>query len=160
MIDNRIDGDVKFFQTEDGGDINLMVEPNSASIEMTPGFDTMAYLCLFGGAADDSGRDGDTKNWWGNIGIDDRDAQLRSETQYALANLPAVPSNLPTVQDAAKRDLAIFLNKKIATSIEVIASIPAAKKIALKINITAQGVLHSLNFVENWLGSYAAAQNN
>lgn len=157
MIDKRIDGDVLFLQTDDGGDINMLVIDNSASIEMTPGFDTMAYLCLFGGASDDSGRGGDPKNWWGNIGVEDRDKMLRSETQFLLANLPAVPMNLPTIQDAANRDLAVFLNKKIATSIEVVASIPAAKKIKLSIAIDAQGVLHTLNFVENWLGSYATA---
>ncbi len=154
-MDRITQGDVKFYQTDDGGEIDLIVPYEfGAYIDMIPGFESMAYLCLFGGDARDSGSDEDIRRWWGNIGITDKDLMIRSETQFLLNTKAATSSNLLTVQDAAKRDLAVFINKKIADSVEVKASIPTVNKVKLVVDIMARGKLHTFNFTENWIAQY------
>jgi len=143
------EGDVKLFQTTDNGEINI----ENGLVEMTQTFDTMAYLCLFGGNQDDSGNPNDAKSWWGNVGEVDPDFQYRSETQNLLLAIPSTSANLRRIEDAARRDLAVFTNKKIANEVEVLASIPGVNKVNISGVIRAIGREFEFNFTQNWSAS-------
>ena len=131
--------DVLLFQTTDDGEI--IVE--NGTVKLSAGLETSAYLSLFGG-------DEDGGNWWGNIDELDPANQYHSKTQTLLQSIPAIPNNLLRIEDAAKSDLKWFIDKKVASSIEVSASIPALNKIKLVIKITANGKESTFEFTENW----------
>lgn len=142
-------GDVLLFQTDDDGEINVV----DGIVEMSGGLETAAYLSLFGGNEDDDGRDSNPANWWGNRDEVDPARQYRSETQHLLQSIPATTGNLRRVEDAAVRDLAWFVQSGAASSVSVVASIPGVNRIKLTIDIEAQGVESSFEFVENWKAS-------
>jgi len=142
-------GDVLLFQTNDGG--NITVE--NGVTEMSPGLETMAYLCMFGGNEDDDGRADNPFNWWGNINENEPSKQYRSETQHLLQSLSVTTGNLRKIEDAVNRDLAVFIEQKIATSISVAVIIPALNTVSITINIEARGEETSFEFVENWKAS-------
>lgn len=144
-------GDILLFQTDDDGDI--IVE--GGVVEMTGGFETAAYVSLFGGNEDDDGRDDNEFKWWGNLGVTDPAERYVSETQNLLQALAATSANLRRVEDAAKRDLQWFLDKNIASSVTVEATIPGINRLKLIVNIEANGEESQFEFVENWK---AAAQ--
>lgn len=139
-------GDVKLFQTPDDGEISVV----DGTVEMEGGFSTMAYLCLFGGNIDDPGGDNKNKSWWGNA-IEERSERLiRSETQYLLETLPAVPPSLIPLRDAALRDLDVFLTEKIASEVTVEVSMPGLNRVHINGVINAFGQLYEFEFTENW----------
>lgn len=139
-------GDVSLFQTNDDG--NITVE--GGIVTMSGGLETSAYLSLFGGNEDDDGRADNPDNWWGNIDEVDPAREYHSETQNLLQALPATSGNLRRIEDAANRDLAWFITSKVASTVNVSASIPGINKIKLTIDIEAQGEESSFEFVENW----------
>ena len=139
-------GDVLLFQTNDDG--NIIVE--NGIVEMSGGLEVMAYLSLFGGNEDDDGRDDNPFSFWGNIDEIDPARQYRSETQNLLQALPATTGNLRRIEDAVNRDLAWFIEKKIASSVSVNVTIPGINRIKITIDIEAQGEESSFEFVENW----------
>jgi phage gp46-like protein len=137
--------DVLLRQTNDGGDITA----ENGLLAMSEGLETAAYLSLFGGNLDDEGDAASSRlQWWGNLDEVEPARVYRSETQALLRALPAVPSNLRRVEQAAGRDLAWFISSGIARSVDASASIPAVNRIRLTVNIvTAAGVaLPSLVF--------------
>lgn len=133
-------GDVKLFQTDDGGEVII----ENGVVEMSGGLETAAYLSLFGGNEDI------LLNWWGNIDEIDPDRQYRSETQNLLQSLPATTGNLIRIEDAAKRDLAWFITKKVASTVSVIVTIPGLNQIKIIVDIEARGEHSNFEFVENW----------
>ena len=139
-------GDVRLFQTPDGGDVDVV----GGVISMGGGLETSAYLYLFGGNEDDDGRAGSPRNWWGNLDEIDPARQYRSETQNLLQAIPATSGNLRRIEDAARRDLAPFTEKNVASAITVVASIPGLNTIRITINIEALGESSTFDFVENW----------
>ena len=139
-------GDVSLFQTNDEG--NITVE--GGIVTMSGGLETSAYLSLFGGDEDDDGRADNPANWWANIDEVDPSREYHSETQNLLQALAATTGNLLRIEDAANRDLAWFIEKKVASSVSVAASIPGINRIKLTIDIEAQGEESSFEFVENW----------
>ena len=139
-------GDVSLFQTNDEG--NIIVE--GGIVAMNGGLETSAYLSLFGGDEDDDGRRDNPANWWANIDEADPAKEYHSETQNLLQALPATSGNLRRIEDAANRDLSWFITNKVASSVNVVASIPGINKIKLTIDIEAQGEESSFEFVENW----------
>ena len=139
-------GDILLEQTNDNGDINVV----NGAVTMTGSFETMAYLCLFGGNEDDDGRSDSPETWWGNIEEIDPDLRYVSETQNLLKSIPAISSNLLKIQAAAERDLAVFINKSIASSVVVAVSIPALNRVTIAIDIEAVGDESSFKFTENW----------
>lgn len=139
-------GDVHLFNTPDGGDINVEL----GVVEMGGGLETAVYLSLFGGNEEDSTREGDDRTYWGNRMETETQFRLRSQTQYELARLPAVPYNLRRIEDAARRDLAWMLDAEAATAIEITASIPALNRVKLVITIEASGETSEIAFTENW----------
>jgi phage gp46-like protein len=64
----------------------------------------------------------------------------RSETQYLVRSLPAIPANLRRIEQAAARDLKWFVDTGVALSVTVEARIPALNKIGIAlVIITATG---------------------
>ena len=139
-------GDVSLFQTNDNGNI----EVEGGIVTMGGGLETATYLSLFGGNEDDDGRKDSPTNWWANLDEVDPVREYRSETQNLLQALPATSGNLRRIEDAANRDLAWFVQNKVASSVNVVASIPGLNKIKLTIDIEARGEEASFEFVENW----------
>lgn len=139
-------GDVSLFQTNDGGEITV----ENGIVQMSGCFVTAAYLSLFGGNEDDDGSSKNANNWWGNLDENDSSLQYRSETQNLLQALTATTGNLQRIEDAVNRDLAWFIDKKIASSITVLVTMPAINTIDINVSIVADGVESSFNFTENW----------
>lgn len=139
-------GDVLLFQTENNGEIIV----SGGITEMTGGFETAVYLSLFGGNEDDDGRKENNKTWWGNLNEIDPANQYKSETQNLLRSIPATSSNLLKIQAAVERDLNWFLEKKIASSISILVTIPALNRIKIEVHIEASGEEYSFEFTENW----------
>jgi phage gp46-like protein len=124
--------DVLLGQTDDGGDIRA----EAGLLLMSDGLEGAAYLSLFGGNEDDAGDAASSREqWWGNLDEVEPTRTYRSETQHLLQSLPAVPSNLRRVEQAAARDLAWMLTSGVAKSINVSASIPAVNRVRLEITI-------------------------
>jgi len=139
-------GDVSLFQTNDGGEITV----EGGIVTMSGGLETSAYLSLFGGNEDDDGRADNPFNWWANISEVETAKQYRSETQNLLQALPATTGNLRRVEDAANRDLAWFITERVASAVNVTASMPGLNKLKLTIDIEALGADADFEFVENW----------
>lgn len=140
------DGDVNLFQTMDDGDI--IVE--GGIVEMNDGLATSAYVSMFGGNEDDTGRDEDFASWWGNADETDPDFQYRSETQNLLQAIPATSANLRRIEDAAVRDLEWMITKGVASEVNVSATIPDVNQVALSVDINAIGEERRFVFLENW----------
>lgn len=139
-------GDVLLFQTDNNGEITV----TNGVVEMSGGLETMAYLCLFGGNEKDDGLANNSFNWWGNYSETDLANQYRSETQNLLQSLPATTGNLRRIEDTVNRDLAVFIDQKIASSVDVVVSIPGINRIKITISIEALGEESNFEFVENW----------
>lgn len=140
-------GDVLLFQTLDDGEINV----ENGLFQMTGGFETMIYLCLFGGNIDDDGSDAaNAQQYWGNLIEPDSDNHCRSETQSLLESTVPSISNLLSIEDAAERDLAIFKSAGIADTVQAVASLPAINTLQLSVVISANGQQQQFNFTENW----------
>ena len=139
-------GDVFLYQGNDDGEINVV----NGLIEMSGGLETTLYLSLFGGNEDCSGRDTCPFTWWGNINEIDPALKYISETQYLLKELPATTGNLGRIEEAVKRDTKWLIDKKVASSITIIVTIPAINTIKISVGIIAEGVLSSFDFIENW----------
>jgi phage gp46-like protein len=136
------EGNVVIFQTPDDGELNLI----NGLIEMSGGIPSAAYLSLFGGNEEDDGLEGNSKTWWGNIIETEKARKYISETQYLLRSIPATSGNLLRLEDAAKRDLAWFIESGVATSVTVSTSIIGLNMVQFNIEIDQE----KINFTENW----------
>ncbi len=143
------EGDVLLYQTNDNGEINL----NDGQIEMNGGLETAVYNSIFGGNEDDDGSKENLLEWWGNKLETDPVRKIRSETQNLLRSIPATSSNLIRIEDAVKRDLNWFIMEKVASTVEAVASIPAANRVAISVTINASGEELEFKYLENWKGS-------
>lgn len=139
-------GDVLLQQTNDDGEITVV----NGVVTMSEGLETTAYLSLFGGNEDDDGRRDNPATWWANLAEIDPTKKYVSETQHLLQSIPATSANLRKIEVAAKKDLDWLLVNNVASSVEVFASIPDINKVALSVNINAQGEESEFNFTENW----------
>jgi phage gp46-like protein len=136
------EGDVLLYQTTDDGNINV----EGGLVELSGGLQTAAYLSLFGGNENDDGIAGNPETWWGNTLENESAHRYISETQHLIKSLPITSANLLRVEDAAKRDLAWFKDRGVATEIRVSASILGLNMIKLTIDIDQE----RLEFTENW----------
>lgn len=136
-------GDVIIFQTSDGGEIEI----NNGLIKMSGGLQTVVYLSLFGGNDEDNKTSNEefNKSWWGNSNEDEIN-QYRSETQYLLKSLVATSANLRKLELTAKRDLNWMIESKLASEINISASIPTLNMVKLIIEIDQ----NQFEFIENW----------
>lgn len=135
--------DVLLRQTVEGGDITIQ----SGLLLMSEGLETAAYLSLFGGNEDDPA-DTDTRlQYWGNLLDAEHERAYRSETQFLVQSLPAIPLNLRRIEQAALRDLKWMVDTGNAQSTTVEASIPAKDRVRLDVTIiTATGQQIELQF--------------
>lgn len=139
-------GDVLLFQTNDDGEINV----SAGVVEMAGGLETAAYLSLFGGNEQDSGRPGDPLTWWGNVDEGLPERRYRSETQYLLRSIPAIPANLRRLEQAAGRDLSWLVDVGAATDVSAAASMPGLNRVRLVVTIQANGTPTTIEYFENW----------
>ena len=131
---------VALFQTPDDGDIKYDAR---GTIATDSGLVTAAYLSLFGG--NESGYD-----WWGDLLDSDPARKYPAETQRLLTSIPLTSYNLRRVEDAARRDLAWFIDSRAASVVDVAASVPRRDTLQLDIKIGAYGEETQFTFVENW----------
>ena len=142
-------GDVLLCQTPNGGEIEVI----NGVVTMSGGLEVAAYLSILGGNYADDGRLTNPETWWGNLDETDRAFRYISETQNLIEGLPVASRNLILLEQAAGRDLQWMLDKNIASSITVSASIPQLGRIAFNIKIMAEGEEENFNFTENWRAS-------
>lgn len=146
MATTNLEGDVLLEQTLNDGDITI----EGGVVEMAQSFETMVYLCLFGGNYDDDGRAENRRAYWGNITEPNSSRHMISETQYILNTTNPTTEGLLKIEQAALADLAVFTKESIANSVEVNASIPALNRVNISVKINAEGEEQTFNFVENW----------
>lgn len=128
--------DVLLRQTNDGGDVTI----RGGLLLMSEGLETAAYLSLFGGNEDDPADADSAQQWWGNLLDVEPERAYRSETQFLVQGLPAIPFNLRRIEQAAARDLQWMLDTGAAQSITVEATIPAVARVRVAlVIITASG---------------------
>ena len=123
--------DVLLRQTNDGGDVTV----EAGLLLMSDGLETAVYLSLYGGNEQDPADSSDELQWWGNLTETDPARTYRSETQYLLRSLPAIPANLRRIEQAAARDLQWMLDGGVAESISVTASIPEVNRVRIELAI-------------------------
>lgn len=141
--------DVLLFQTNDNGEMEI----EDGLVTLTPGLDTAAYLSLFGGNWKDDGSQNNRQTWWGNLDEQDPSQRYRSETQYLLGAIPAIPRNLRRIEDAATRDLQWVLDERAASSLTVSASLIGLNRVKIEVIIRAEGDESQFNYTENWRAS-------
>lgn len=141
--------DVRLYQAADGGEVAFV---NGQPVT-SDGLETAVYLSLFGGEEQDGGGD-DTasRQWWANLSEPDPARRYRSETQYLLLSVPAIPFNLRRIEDAVVRDLA-WMTEQIATSVRCSVSIPGVNLINILIDVEIDGQVHPFAFTEDWRAS-------
>lgn len=128
--------DVLLRQSNDGGDVTI----RGGLLQLSEGLETAAYLSLFGGNEDDPAGTDSTLQWWGNLLDVEPERAYRSETQYLVQGLPAIPFNLRRIEQAAARDLQWMLDTGVAKSTTVEATIPAVARVGIGlVIITASG---------------------
>lgn len=143
----RAYSDVFLFQTPDGGEITF----ENGSLLLADGLYTAAYLSFFGGNEDDSGGESDdARQWWGNRSETRPSRKYRSETQYLLRSLPAVPSNLRLLEAAMQRDVAWMADENLITAFSALARIPALNRADLQAVFEVNGASQTFNFQEAW----------
>jgi phage gp46-like protein len=128
--------DVLLRQTNDGGNITIQ----GGLLLLAEGLETAAYLSMFGGNEDDPAEADTALQWWGNLLEDEPERAYRSETQYLVRSLPAIPFNLRRIEQAAGRDLKWMVDTGVARSVTAEATIPAVNRVSLAlVIITATG---------------------
>lgn len=145
----NFEGDVLLISTVDGGDMVIQDD----FVKATGGFETAAYLSLFGGNREDNGTESTIKkSWWGNqLEPDNPERRMISRTQNLMFGLEATPGNLLKIIEAAKQDLSWFKDMGIADTIEVSGRIPDRNRLELNIGIFKDSdLLEDFKFVENW----------
>jgi len=142
-------GDVLLKSTLDGGDLEFQ----DNFIVMTGGFETAAFLSLFGGNKGDDGTGATIKkSWWGNqLDKNEPDKKLISRTQNIMLSHTATPGNINKITEAAKLDLQWFISEGISDTIEIEGRIPDPDRLELSIKILKNGeLLEEFKFLENW----------
>lgn len=142
------EGDVLMFNTLDGGEIEFV---NGQPV-MTGAFETMLFLCLFGGNFEDDGLEHNRKIWWANLNESNPDRRYISRFQnLAFQGVPLTSGNLRRLEEAALSDLNVFKTSGIAGEISAVASIPARNRLKLTIGINSpQGENTETEFLINW----------
>jgi len=141
------EGDVLLKNTADGGEMTFV---NGQPL-MTGGFETAAYLCLFGGNFEDDGLENNKKTWWANLNETVPHKKYISRFQNLARGLPLITGNLRRLEQAALADLEGFKDTGIAETIEVVAGIPRRNFLKLVIDINSPtGENSQTEFLVNW----------
>ena len=148
---NITDGDVILISTTDGGDLNM----TGGLIKMTGGFESAAFISLFGGNDEDDGTDAAAPlEWWGNKLEDDNpDRKLTSRTQNILRGFPATPGNLNRIeQEGIRPDLAWMQAEGIVDEFIINLSIPEKNRIKMEIEaLKDRETVFNTQFEKNWI---------
>jgi phage gp46-like protein len=134
--------DVLLRQTPDGGDITV----ESGLWLLSDGLETAVVLSLFGGNEQDPGNADSTEQWWGNLTEPEPSRTYRSETQYLLRSLPAIPANLLRIEQAAARDLQWMIAAGVAKSVKAAARIPGLNHVVVDIGLVVLTRLIQFSF--------------
>lgn len=140
------EGDPLFFQTQDGGDVQIC----NGLFLRSGGLRNAVYLSWFGGNALDSGVPDDPRQWWGNALADTEAEKYRGRTQRYLNGQPMTSGNVADLEAIAADDLAWMLEEGVATDIATEATIEGPKRVRLAATITAEGREYTFEFFENW----------
>jgi phage gp46-like protein len=138
-------GDVLLYQSQDFGEIEVI----DGLVTMSGGLDTAVYISLFGGNYNDDGLLDSKYQWWGNYSETALN-RIRSETQSILIGLPATTGNLLKLEEAIRRDTSWLLEERIASSIDISASILTLNKVRIILNINAYSEDIELEYTKNW----------
>lgn len=142
--------DPYLFNTLDGGEIEYV----NGTLTMDDGLYTATYLSLFGGNEEDSGQQAtERKQWWGNFSETLAERKYRSETQYVLRAMPAIPANLPLVDDAVSHDLSWMTSTGLASSLSVLTTMPGLNRVAIALNVEIGDQRYELAFATRWSGA-------
>jgi phage gp46-like protein len=134
--------DVLLRETDNGGDITV----EAGLFLLSEGLETAVFLSLFGGNEQDPGEGASSEQWWGNIGEVEPARTYRSETQYLLRALPAIPANLLRIEQAAGRDLQWLLDEGAAKSVTAAARIPSLNRVVVDVGIVVLATLIQFSF--------------
>ena len=134
--------DVLLRQTDDGGDITV----EAGLFQLSEGLETAVFLSLFGGNEQDPGEGESDQQWWGNLSETEPARTYRSETQYLVRSLPAIPANLLRIEQAAGRDLQWMLDEGTAKSVTVSARIPALNRVVVDVELVVLARLIQFSF--------------
>lgn len=128
--------DVKLFNTDDGGDIDVTYDTAGYfNVTLSAGLETAVYLSLFGGS-----------NWWGNIG-EQPARQYNSKTEAILSGYPMTTGNLLRLEEAIRADLQWMTATGAATSVDASASIIDANRVQIDISVNAED---NITYILNW----------
>ena len=139
-------GDALFFNTPDGGDLEFV----DGEATRTGGLPGAVYILLFGGNDRDEGEAGSAFTWWGNLLDEDTNRHIRGETGSILQHLPMTGPSLLRIQDAAERDLAGLVELGVITELTVTATIEAARRLRLQLDMNYNGETETLVYRLNW----------
>ena len=94
-------GDIHFYQTLDGGEVNF----ENGLIEMTRMLESSVYLCLVGGNAEDDGTPSGKKYEWSGNEDEPDDKRFRSRFQALLNGKPITSQLIRDLGEAAALDI-------------------------------------------------------
>lgn len=139
--------DVRLYQASGDGGETTWINGQPVTAE---GLETAAYLSLFGGNQDDSGlTDGEAVMWWANFEEPVAARRQRSQLQSLLRGIPATPSNLLRLEDAATADLA-WMTTELKAKVTVEATMPALNAVNMHIAITIGDSTYPFDFPSSW----------
>lgn len=136
-------GDVLVVADVSATGLEFSISALGGVVAMTGDFRTAVALSLFGG-------DSFGPPSWLDLMETQPARMYPSKTLRVLAGMPATASNLLRLEAAAFSDLAWLKTEKIASTLDVEATIPALNRVALRVDVLAEGVESSFLFLENW----------
>jgi phage gp46-like protein len=136
--------DVKFFQSNDGGEIECV----NGVITLEEGLESASLLSLFGGCDDDDATDGtQSLQFWGNVLEEDGSPrQVRSRFQALTLTMPLNSATLQEFQEAAAADLDWLVEGEVVDSFTVETSIAGPKKLALSGEFNVRNDVYPFTF--------------
>ena len=128
----NFEGDLFLFEALDGGDISIA----SGLFVSDQQFSTAAYLSLFGGNKDDSGKVNSRNEYWSNFldGITESE-KYRSRFQHIITGFPMTVRNIKEAETAAYMDLQWFINDGIADEIFIYGKATGKNRFNLTVQI-------------------------
>ena len=145
---NLYQGDALFGPCPDGGNINFAA---GGTVVRSGGLQGASYISMMGGNHLDDGTPDSKLQWWGNHLEEDPDRHIRGRTGTLIAGLPLSSENLNLIEEAAVEDHEWMISSGVATSVAVVASIVAARRVKIDVTIEANNVSESFFFQENWI---------
>ena len=141
-------GDALWDACPDGG--NIEFRPGGTVVR-SGGLRGASYISMFGGNHLDDGTPDSREQWWGNHLESNPDHHIHGRTGTLIAGLAMSSANLVLIAEAAREDHEWMISAGVATSVEVEASIVAARHIRLTVTVKADNVSETFFFQENWI---------